>query len=400
LLQEAHFYPFGQEITPLSSKALLKTPNDRMLQQNEWDEEFGLDLHDFDARMYDASIGRFWGVDVLAHQFTGFSPYHYAANNPFLFVDPDGRAFFAAAIVVGKLLGKKLAGKKIAAGIAKAKSKAAKALKFTKASSNGSTELTKWGKFMKSNFRPIAAGTRNVVNNWDNISSREGSFWSAALNFGAGFGGAKLAMSFGENATFWEELGWEGLGALGGGLGNIGVDAAFGVEGDVDYLRSFSRGVNSVISSKFDEKSFKKGMTGEVKRPDFAAFATNSTLNGFNLIAGKFGEMGGESFRKAFGNYAPVKLFFVGAASSSISDALDIGWSSTVKNSGGHGLLFNYSIWTQAFFKDGSKSGLLYLIPEYNKYKNGKFWGPVFSGGGRNMGLQYLFAIMGIGGTK
>jgi hypothetical protein len=32
----------GQEITPLSSKALLKTPNDRMLQQNEWDEEFGI----------------------------------------------------------------------------------------------------------------------------------------------------------------------------------------------------------------------------------------------------------------------------------------------------------------------------------------------------------------------
>ncbi len=29
---KAHFYPFGQEITPLSSKALLKIPNDRMLQ--------------------------------------------------------------------------------------------------------------------------------------------------------------------------------------------------------------------------------------------------------------------------------------------------------------------------------------------------------------------------------
>jgi hypothetical protein len=65
---KAHFYPFGQEITPLSSKAVLKTPNDRMLQQNEWDEEFGLDLHDFDARMYDASIGRFWGVDVLVEK--------------------------------------------------------------------------------------------------------------------------------------------------------------------------------------------------------------------------------------------------------------------------------------------------------------------------------------------
>jgi hypothetical protein len=40
----------------------LKNTNDRMLQQNEWDEEFGMNLHDFDARMYDVSIGRFLGV--------------------------------------------------------------------------------------------------------------------------------------------------------------------------------------------------------------------------------------------------------------------------------------------------------------------------------------------------
>jgi hypothetical protein len=42
-----------------------------MLQQNEWDEEFGMNLHDFDARMYDASIGRFWGVDVYAEKLGG-----------------------------------------------------------------------------------------------------------------------------------------------------------------------------------------------------------------------------------------------------------------------------------------------------------------------------------------
>lgn len=339
-------------------------------------------------------------MDVLAHKYPTQSPFSYAGNNPNTFVDPDGRAFFMAALLVGKFVGKKLAGTKIAASIAKAKAKVSKALKLSKVAADGSSKLTKFGKFMKSNFRPIAAGTRNVANNWDNISSREGSFWSGALHFASGFAGAKVAMMAGESPRFWEELGFEGLGALAGGVGNMGVDAAFGVAGDVDYLRSFSRGVNAVVSSKFDEKSFKKGMSGSVKRPGLREFTTNAALSGFNLIAGKYGELGEESFKKAFGSWAPLKLFFAGAASSAIGDALDRGWSSMVKNDGGHGLLFNYSIWTQSFFKDGSKTGLLYLIPEYKDYKKGKFWGPVFSGGGRNIGLQYLFAMMGAGGSR
>jgi RHS repeat-associated protein len=99
-----------------------------MLQQNEWDEEFGLDLHDFDARLYDASIGRFWGVDVYAEKQYPLSPYHYAANNPIMMQDPNGELFFAAAILIGKLILKKVTATKIAAGfMAKfAKSKAIK----------------------------------------------------------------------------------------------------------------------------------------------------------------------------------------------------------------------------------------------------------------------------------
>lgn len=82
-----------------------------------------------------------------------------------------------------------------------------------------------------------------------------------------------------------------------------------------------------------------------------------------------------------------------------VGDALDLGFSKVVKDDGA-GFLMNYAIWTQAFFKDGSKTGLMYLIPEYSDYKKGKFWGPVFGGGMRNMGLQYLFSIMGIGSKR
>jgi RHS repeat-associated protein len=230
LLQEAHFYPFGMEITPLSSKAVLKTPNERMLQQNEWDDEFGLDLHDFDARMYDASIGRFWGVDVYAENFSRLSPYNYAANNPYHFVDPDGR------IIIG-LFVFKLA-KLAKAGVLSAK--AAKAVKVAKTAYK-------------------IGGTFNAARNLQNITSAQtvaGMFVRAAGYFVAGGEGAAVA-----------SLG--GLPALGIGMGisgtlNIGMDFASGeLNGKSNIgqiFQSFAEGGSSAIFGKGMAKMFSKGI--------------------------------------------------------------------------------------------------------------------------------------------
>ncbi|PLK42101.1 hypothetical protein C0V77_22570 [Emticicia sp. TH156] len=46
----------------------------------------------FGARTYNASIGRFDGVDELAEISESFSHFVYANNNPLRFVDPDGMA--------------------------------------------------------------------------------------------------------------------------------------------------------------------------------------------------------------------------------------------------------------------------------------------------------------------
>lgn len=62
----------------------------------ELTEELGLEWHDFGARNYDAAIGRWMNLDNLAdsEHSISFNPYHYAANNPIVFVDADGQDWF------------------------------------------------------------------------------------------------------------------------------------------------------------------------------------------------------------------------------------------------------------------------------------------------------------------
>jgi hypothetical protein len=137
---------------------------------------------------------------------------------------------------------------------------------------------------------------------------------------------------------------------------------------------------------------------GEIPESKWRKSGVNAILNGINLTAGKYGELGGKKFAEAFGKHAAIKLFFMGAGSSGIGDAIDWG-AGKIVNDDGHGFLMNYSIWTQAFFKDGGKTALLYLSPAYRKYKKNNF-APIFGNGATNMGMQYIFYLMGFSSNK
>lgn len=80
-------------INALSSTAPLSKPNQFKYNGFEIQSEFGLDWYDYGARMYNPAIARWNGVDASAESYINESPYHYAGNNPVLFVDYDGNDY-------------------------------------------------------------------------------------------------------------------------------------------------------------------------------------------------------------------------------------------------------------------------------------------------------------------
>jgi len=52
--------------------------------------------YDFGARIHDARIGRWLSVDPLQHKYVSLTPYHFVANSPIAFKDPDGKVIQVA----------------------------------------------------------------------------------------------------------------------------------------------------------------------------------------------------------------------------------------------------------------------------------------------------------------
>ncbi len=92
MLQESHYYPYGLTITTTPYTIVADNSNlflGKQLEQKEFGKK-GLNLYNFDHRMYDPQIGRFHASDPLAALAPSWSPYRYGFNNPVVFSDPSG----------------------------------------------------------------------------------------------------------------------------------------------------------------------------------------------------------------------------------------------------------------------------------------------------------------------
>ncbi|MFV0545958.1 MAG: RHS repeat-associated core domain-containing protein, partial [Bacteroides sp.] len=91
VLQASHYYPFGMTFTENNTGDSKAQPY--KYNGKEFDGERGLNVYDYSARYMDPALGRFMTVDPLSEKYYSVSPYAYCANNPILYIDPDGRAW-------------------------------------------------------------------------------------------------------------------------------------------------------------------------------------------------------------------------------------------------------------------------------------------------------------------
>ncbi|CAI8218033.1 MAG: Uncharacterised protein [Formosa sp. Hel1_33_131] len=109
IVEENNYYPFGLKHKGYNN-VINGTENDfHTYNGKEHEKSLGLNWHDYGARRYDASLGRWLSTDPYAEKYETYSPYTYVANNPVNAIDPDGRLI----IYVNGLLFKQALGHKI-----------------------------------------------------------------------------------------------------------------------------------------------------------------------------------------------------------------------------------------------------------------------------------------------
>src|SRR5690554_2753692 len=117
ILEEDHYYPFGLKHKGYNAEnyvfisfgggpvQLIPTNPDALetykykFNGMEWQDEMSLNYYDFGMRNYDPAISRWMNIDPLSEKYYKSSNYHYAANNPIFYIDPDGMRIDVSGIL-------------------------------------------------------------------------------------------------------------------------------------------------------------------------------------------------------------------------------------------------------------------------------------------------------------
>jgi RHS repeat-associated protein len=91
IAQTDSYYPFGLSHGNMSMVREGRAKNQFLYNGKELVEGFDLGWYDYGARYYAPDLGRWQAMDPLAEKYVAISSYTYVANNPILFVDPDGK---------------------------------------------------------------------------------------------------------------------------------------------------------------------------------------------------------------------------------------------------------------------------------------------------------------------
>ena len=89
VIERNDYYPSGCLITENIDGETVILPY--KYNGKEFDHYLGLDLYDYGARLYDPALVVWTGVDPLADEYGGISPYVYCGDNPVNAIDPDGK---------------------------------------------------------------------------------------------------------------------------------------------------------------------------------------------------------------------------------------------------------------------------------------------------------------------
>ena len=93
IVEENHYYPFGVKHKGYNN--VVSSLGNSIAQKfkfngKELDTSFDQNITEMDFRQYDAGLGRFYGLDLLAEATPWATPNHFALNNPIIGSDPTG----------------------------------------------------------------------------------------------------------------------------------------------------------------------------------------------------------------------------------------------------------------------------------------------------------------------